>query len=125
MSYKRLANEKNEKGKIIEYLQFELDKKDREMMSKKVETKLQNSEELKSEQKNLVEENNYLRNLLEDNEQLELDDYLENRYTTHAVGCVMNLLTFNIAAKIGCVIETICSLCKLNEYQIKYHFVQQ
>ncbi|CAG2254240.1 unnamed protein product [Mytilus edulis] len=85
------------------------------MMSKKdeYETKLQNYEKLKSEQKNLVEENHYLRNILEDNEQLELYDNLENRYTTSAVECVMNLLNFNIAAsKIGRFIETVCSLCK-------------
>ena len=70
-------------------------------------------DKLKSEQKDLVEENHYLRLIIKDNEQLELYDNLENRYTNDTIECVMNLLNFNIAAaNIGHVIEIVCSLCK-------------
>jgi hypothetical protein len=79
--------------------------------------KLENFEiynnQLKSEQKDLMKENDYLRSLIEDNEELELFDNSENRFRNDVVQCVMNLLNFNIAAaNVGPVIETVCSLCK-------------
>jgi len=67
---------------------------------------------LKSSNKDLVEENDYLRNIISDNESIELFDYTSNRYTADTLQCVMNLQNFNVsAANVGPVIQQVC-LCK-------------
>lgn len=68
---------------------------------------------LKSSNKDLVEENDYLRNIISDNESIELFDYTSNRYTADTLQCVMNLQNFNVsAANVGPVIQQVCLLCK-------------
>jgi hypothetical protein len=69
----KLGNEIREKQKTIEYLQVVFEKKRRREIDE-CKMKLENfqiyNNQLQSEQKDLMKENDYLRSLIEDNEEL-------------------------------------------------------
>lgn len=112
---KKFEIELNKKEQIIRQLQESLKVKDTEIenYNSKLETFESMLNNLKSSNKDLVEENDYLRNIISDNESIELFDYTSNRYTADTLQCVMNLQNFNVsAANVGPVIQQVCLLCK-------------